>query len=59
MCPDYEAFGISLDGGFEEYLRVPGFALGRGTVFHVPDGVGYAASDEHLADYRYSNRQRS
>jgi threonine dehydrogenase-like Zn-dependent dehydrogenase len=42
MCPDYEAFGISLDGGFEEYLRVPGFAIGRGNVFHVPDGVGYA-----------------
>jgi threonine dehydrogenase-like Zn-dependent dehydrogenase len=41
MCPDYEAFGISLDGGFEEYLRVPSFALGRGNVFRIPDGVDY------------------
>ena len=41
MCADYEAFGISIDGGFEEYLRVPGFALARGIVFHIPDGVDY------------------
>jgi L-iditol 2-dehydrogenase len=42
MCPDYEAFGISLDGGFQEVLSVPGFALNRGNVFHIPDGVPYA-----------------
>jgi L-iditol 2-dehydrogenase len=42
MCPDYEAFGISLDGGFEEYLLVPAFALARGNVFRIPDGVDYA-----------------
>jgi threonine dehydrogenase-like Zn-dependent dehydrogenase len=41
MCADYEAFGISLDGAFEEYLRVPGFALQRGNVFIIPDGVDY------------------
>lgn len=41
MCPAYEAFGISLDGGFEEYLLVPGFAIARGNVFHIPAGVGY------------------
>lgn len=41
MCPDYEAFGISLDGGFQEYLHVPGFALERGNVFPIPDGVAY------------------
>ena len=42
MCPDYEAFGISLDGGFAEYLAVPGFAVNRGSVFHLPERVGYA-----------------
>ena len=42
MCPDYEAFGISLNGGFEEFLRIPGFAVQRGNVFHIPDGVTYA-----------------
>ncbi|MBX6381420.1 MAG: alcohol dehydrogenase catalytic domain-containing protein [Microbispora sp.] len=42
MCPDYEAFGITIDGGFEEYLRVPGFALQRGNVFRLPESVSYA-----------------
>lgn len=41
MCPDYEAFGITIDGGFEEYMRVPGFALARGNVFHLPDGLAF------------------
>lgn len=41
MCPRYEAFGISLDGGFQEYMRVPGFALAGGNVFPIPDGVSY------------------
>jgi threonine dehydrogenase-like Zn-dependent dehydrogenase len=48
MCPDYEAFGISLDGGFQEVLAVPGFALARGNVFHVPAGLPYA--DAALAE---------
>jgi threonine dehydrogenase-like Zn-dependent dehydrogenase len=39
MCPDYEAFGVTIDGGFEEFLRVPGFALQRGNIFKVPDSV--------------------
>jgi threonine dehydrogenase-like Zn-dependent dehydrogenase len=41
MCPDYEAFGISLDGGFQEVLLVPGFAIDRGNVFRIPDSVDY------------------
>lgn len=41
MCPDYEAFGITLDGGFEEYVRIPGFALARGNVFRLPDGLSF------------------
>jgi threonine dehydrogenase-like Zn-dependent dehydrogenase len=40
MCPDYEAFGITLDGGFQEYVRVPGFALQN--LFGLPDGLGFA-----------------
>ncbi|GLW61905.1 alcohol dehydrogenase [Actinomadura rubrobrunea] len=42
MCPRYEAFGVSIDGGFQEYMRVPAFALRRGNVFRLPDEVGYA-----------------
>ena len=39
MCPNYEAFGISLDGGFEDYMRVPNIAVRGGNVFAIPDGV--------------------
>jgi L-iditol 2-dehydrogenase len=42
MCPDYEAFGVSLDGGFSEYLRIPAFALQRGNVFALPQQLSYA-----------------
>ena len=42
MCPSYEAFGITLDGGFQEYVLIPRFALERGNVFHLPDSVDYA-----------------
>ncbi|MEJ1181026.1 MULTISPECIES: zinc-dependent dehydrogenase [unclassified Pseudarthrobacter] len=42
MCPSYEAFGITMDGGFQEYVRIPRFALNRGNVFHLPETVGYA-----------------
>ena len=42
MCPNYEAFGVSLDGGFAEYLRIPGFAVQRGNVFRLPDRLGFA-----------------
>ncbi|WP_353946562.1 zinc-dependent dehydrogenase [Streptomyces sp. HUAS MG91] len=41
MCPDYEAFGISYDGGFQELLHVPGFAIERGNVFTLPDSLDY------------------
>lgn len=45
MCLDYDAFGVTLDGGFEEYLRVPGFAITRGNVFTLPDSLSF----EHAA----------
>ncbi|RBP18116.1 threonine dehydrogenase-like Zn-dependent dehydrogenase [Roseiarcus fermentans] len=41
MCPNYEAFGISLDGGFEDYMRVPNIAVRGGNVFAIPDGVSF------------------
>lgn len=42
MCPDYEAFGISLDGGFQEYMLVPRFAIERGNLFKLPNEVSLA-----------------
>jgi threonine dehydrogenase-like Zn-dependent dehydrogenase len=44
MCPYYEAFGISIDGGFEEYMRVPHKAIAGGNIFEIPDGTSYAAA---------------
>lgn len=41
MCPNYEALGISLDGGFEEYMRVPHIAIKGGNIFPIPDQVSY------------------
>lgn len=44
MCPDYEAFGVTVDGGFADYVLIPAFAIARGNVFHVPDVLSYQAA---------------
>ena len=44
MCPDYEAFGISYDGGFEEYMKIPAEAITRGNVIEIPDGMSYKSA---------------
>lgn len=41
LCPDYEAFGISIDGGFEEYMLIPRFAVDSGNVLPIPEGVAF------------------
>jgi L-iditol 2-dehydrogenase len=41
MCPNYEAFGISIDGGFQQYMRVPHIALTGGNIFPIPDHLDY------------------
>jgi len=41
LCPDYKAFGISLDGGFAAWLRVPEPAVRQGNLTPVPDGVSF------------------
>jgi L-iditol 2-dehydrogenase len=41
MCPDYEAFGISVDGGFEEYMLVPSIAVRGRNLFPIPDGCSW------------------
>ena len=41
MCADYEAFGVSIDGGFEEYMRIPQIAIKGGNIFILPDNVSY------------------
>lgn len=51
LCPDYEAFGISIDGGFQEYMRIPAIAIERGNVIKIPDELTYeeAAMSEPLS----------
>lgn len=39
LCPDYRAFGIHLDGGMAEYLRVPRAAVEAGHLLLVPDAL--------------------
>ena len=41
MCPDYEAFGITIDGGFQEYMRVPSSAIEHGNVFHFTSSLSF------------------
>ena len=44
MCPDYTAFGITLDGGHAEYVRIPQAAIAQGSVCPLPDGLAWAAA---------------
>jgi len=39
LCPDYTAFGISLDGGFAEYMLITEDAIRQGNVVKIPAGV--------------------
>lgn len=41
MCPDYEAFGISLDGAFQETMRVPAIAIRGHNLFELPDAMSF------------------
>jgi L-iditol 2-dehydrogenase len=41
MCPNYEALGISFDGGFEEFMRIPSIAIKGGNIFPIPDHVSF------------------
>jgi threonine dehydrogenase-like Zn-dependent dehydrogenase len=41
MCPTYEAFGISLDGSFQEYMKVPAIAIRGGNLFEVPENMTF------------------
>lgn len=41
LCPEYEAFGISYDGGFQEYMRIPEEAIARGNVIEIPDSLTF------------------
>ncbi len=41
LCPDSDALGITLDGGFAEFVRVPARAVRRGHVVALPEEVTF------------------
>ncbi len=41
LCPDYEAFGITLDGGFAQFVKVPERAWRQALLEPIPDGLGF------------------
>ncbi|MEX0347415.1 MAG: alcohol dehydrogenase catalytic domain-containing protein [Rhizobiaceae bacterium] len=51
MCPDYRAFGIHWDGGFQQYMVVKPAAIFGGNLVEIPEALDYesAALVEPLA----------
>jgi L-iditol 2-dehydrogenase len=51
LCPDLQAIGYQLDGGFAEFVRIPARAVALGNVHVMPEGMGFeeAALIEPLA----------
>jgi len=39
LCPDCEAIGVTIDGAFAEYLRIPAAAVLQGNLIPLGDGV--------------------
>ena len=44
LCADYQAVGITLDGGFAEYMRIPAAAIGQGNLMPIAEGVAPAVA---------------
>ncbi len=44
LDPNYDAFGITLDGAFAEYMRVPAQAIEQGNLMPVQEGVDPAVA---------------
>lgn len=43
MCPDFQAFGINIDGAFAEYVRIPAKTIRQGNVTLIDDKVSFEA----------------
>ena len=41
LCNDYEAFGITLDGGFAEYMKVINKAIIGGNLIKIPENLSF------------------
>ncbi len=67
LCDDFQAFGVTMDGAFAEYVKVPANAIRQGNLSLVPEGVdseevalneplscaynGFLKCDIHSGDY--------
>lgn len=51
LCPTYRAFGVNIDGGFAEYVRIPAEAIRQGNVAELAEQVSFeeAALNEPLS----------
>ncbi|MHB1454074.1 MAG: zinc-dependent dehydrogenase [Saccharofermentanales bacterium] len=41
LCADYKAFGINLDGGFAQYMRIPEAAVRQGNIIEIKETVSF------------------
>ena len=44
LCPTYTAFGINMDGGFAEYVRIPANAITQGNIMVLDDDMDMATA---------------
>ena len=44
LCRNYQAFGVSMDGGFAEYVRIPEIAIRQGNVSPLDADISYSAA---------------
>lgn len=44
LCQEMQAFGVTMDGGFAEYVRVPEEAVVQGNVLKLGDDISYEAA---------------
>ena len=42
LCRDYEAFGVTFDGAFAQYVRVPASAVAAGNLIILTDDISFA-----------------
>jgi L-iditol 2-dehydrogenase len=44
LCSNYDALGVTMDGGFAEYMRVPANSVQQGNVIKIGDSVDSAVA---------------
>ena len=44
LCKNMEAFGVTMDGGFAEYVKIPENAIVQGNISKIGDNVSYEAA---------------